>query len=111
MNKPKIYIAGKVSGEKLHACTMKFGAAQVELEKLGFETINPLEIVPHVNVPWQTAMRMCICKLMCCHGIFLLKDHEQSKGARIERELANHLGIPEFKSFKDLTKFQWKSNS
>lgn len=111
MNKPKIYIAGKVSGEPLHACTMKFGAAQVQLQKMGFEVVNPLEVVPHFNIDWQTAMRLCICKLMGCHGVFLLKDYTDSRGAMIESNLAKNLKMPQFQSFKELEKFQWKSNS
>ena len=41
----KIYIAGKVSGEPIADCTLKFGTAQKEIETLGFEAVNPIAVV------------------------------------------------------------------
>jgi hypothetical protein len=34
-----------VTGEPIAACTIKFGAAQKQIEALGFEAVNPLELV------------------------------------------------------------------
>ena len=45
--KKKIYIAGKVSGEKLAQCTMKFGTAQKFLEDKGYEVVNPGALTEH----------------------------------------------------------------
>jgi hypothetical protein len=43
--KKKIYIVGKVSGEPLAECTMKFATAQKEIESQGLIAINPLAVV------------------------------------------------------------------
>lgn len=89
----KIYIAGKVSGESVAACTMKFGTAQKELESLGFEVVNPLQLVNNWKSTWHDAMKKCIIALIDCDAVVLLPDWEQSIGAKIECQLANGLGI------------------
>lgn len=96
MTKKKVYIAGKVTGEPIDQCTIKFSAAQKAIEALGFEAINPLEVVGDFNTPWNKAMRMCIAKLTECDAMVLLPDGVLSKGAKIEIELANILQIQVF---------------
>ena len=98
----KIYIAGKVTGEPIAEVAMKFGAAQKELEAMGFEVVNPIAVVNDFNCPWDIAMRKCIAALMQCDYIFLLPDHRQSKGATLELDLAKMVGI------KAITKFAGK---
>ena len=56
----KIYIAGKVSGETQVECAMKFSAVQKQVEALGFEAINPLEVVGNWEATWEEAMKKCI---------------------------------------------------
>lgn len=94
--KKKIYIAGKVTGENPIDCTEKFGDAALKLDALGFEAINPLEVVGNWNTPWDVAMRKCITALMECDGIILLSDWYESKGARAEHLIANTFEIPVF---------------
>lgn len=93
MNKTKIYIAGKVTGEPKHSCALKFATAKKELEKRGFEVINPIEVVGDFNADWQTAMRKCIIALMDCQGIYFLPDWQESTGATLEYYLAEAVGI------------------
>lgn len=90
----KIYIAGKVSGEQLAECTMKFGTAQKKLEQNGFIAVNPLAVVGDWKTDWQPAMKLCIKALMDCDGVLLLPDYLESRGATIERNLAKDLDIP-----------------
>lgn len=91
--KKKIYIAGKVTGEPIAECTIKFGTAQKSIEALGFEAINPLEVVGDWNTPWNEAMKKCITALMECDGMVLLQDWRDSTGAKIERQLADDLDL------------------
>ena len=97
----KIYIAGKVTGEPISECIIKFGQAQKELEALGFEVVNPLAVVGNFQSSWESAMKKCIKALVDCDGMVILPDWEDSPGAKIERQLAWDLNITIF-SFNKL---------
>lgn len=93
----KVYIAGRVSGEKISECTMKFGAAQKQIEAAGHEAVNPLAVVNDWHCTWQDAMRKCIAALTECDAIYPLPCALNSRGAQIELELARKLGINLFR--------------
>jgi len=92
----KIYIAGKVSGEHQIDCTEKFANAKKRIEAKGFKAINPIEEVGDWNITWDVAMKICIAKLLEADAVILLGDWPFSKGARVEKQLANNLNIPIF---------------
>lgn len=81
--KIKAYICGKVTGLPLTECTMKFGAAQKQLEKVGFKVINPLEVVG-IQIEWKAAMKLCIAAMLQCHEVYALNNWMNSKGAICE---------------------------
>lgn len=89
----KIYIAGKVTGESLAECTMKFGQAQKEIEAMGFIAVNPLAVVGDFQSYWESAMKKCVKALVDCDGMVILSDWQESRGATIERQLAEDLDI------------------
>lgn len=91
--KKRIYIAGKVTGEEREVCWPKFQKVKFNLEALGYEVINPLEVVCADETCWDTAMKKCIAALMTCDMIYLLSDWRESKGAKIEHKLAKSLNI------------------
>lgn len=93
MTKKKIYIAGKVTGEPIAECTKKFRLAQKEIESMGFDGINPFEVVMDFKATWQAAMKKCIKALVDCDAMVILPCWQDSKGAKIERKLAEDLGI------------------
>lgn len=94
MTKKDIYIAGKISGEDRAKCTMKFGAAQMKLEKQGYNVVNPLALVNDWRIGWAEAMRICIAELVIsCDAIYLLSDWQQSRGAVLEATIARALGL------------------
>lgn len=102
MKKKKIYIAGKVTGLSIHEVTMKFGEAQKQIETLGYEAVNPLEVVNDFKCDWASAMRMCISALVFCDGIYFLPDWNQSKGAKLEMEIATNIGLEKYYYINDL---------
>lgn len=50
--------------------------------------------VPEFAKPWEFYMRESIKKLMDCDRILMLPGWENSRGACIEKELAETLGMP-----------------
>lgn len=111
--KKKIYIAGKVTGLPQDEVIEKFSEAKQKIEALGFEAINPLEVVGDWQTPWNKAMRMCIAKLTECDAIALIPDWSSSKGAIIEYEIAQQLEIPDFRAttfgLQDLKDHKWNN--
>jgi hypothetical protein len=93
MNKKKVYIAGKVTGEPPHTTALKFAMAKKEIEAMGFEAINPIEVVGDFKAPWQYAMKKCIKAMLDCDGVVILPCWILSPGAKIERQLAEDLDI------------------
>lgn len=89
----KVYIAGKVTGEPRLECAAKFQKAQDLLKNLGFEPVNPLQVVGTWEISWEDAMKKCIKALMDCDAIYLLPCVENSEGAKIEIDLASSLNM------------------
>ena len=89
----RVYIAGKVTGEPRLECAAKFQKAQEKLQALGFETVNPLQVVGTWEIEWNEAMKKCISAMMECDAIYLLPCAYNSRGAKVEIRLALDLGI------------------
>lgn len=100
--KKVVYIAGKVTGEKIADVTMKFGEAQRILKESGFEPINPLQVVNDWHCPWEQAMRKCIKALMTADAVYALPCSSNSKGAALEMHICTELTIPLFATTKGL---------
>ena len=100
----KIYIAGKVSGEEVHKVTMKFGKAQKELDKLGYEAVNPIEVVNDWHCSWDDAMKKCIAALQQCEAVYFLPCYKESKGAQIELNFAHNNNINVYTDFNQIPK-------
>ena len=86
--KTTIYIAGKVTGEPIAQCAMKFGTAAKFLQDKGYKVVNPLAVVNDWKMPWDDAMELCFEALSKCDSIYMLSDWKKSKGAQLEHEYA-----------------------
>ena len=87
-----VYIAGKVSGMENEA-KLAFKIAEKELNLQGNDVINPMELEHDHDKTWQSYMRECISAMMKADALYLLPNWRESKGARIEVQLAHNLGI------------------
>lgn len=86
----KVYISGKITGDADYK--KKFANAEEMARAVGFEVFNPAR-VPDEGKPWEWYMKRDIKELMDCDAILLLKDWEESKGARLEAYIASQLKI------------------
>lgn len=84
MNKNKIYLAGKVTGDPRYK--EKFEAGVKHLEGLGWKRqniVNPAQEVSD-GTPWLKAMWKCLRLMRRCGWVAMLPDWKESTGARIE---------------------------
>jgi hypothetical protein len=87
VTKPRIYVAGPMSGlPQLNYPA--FHAAAAQLRALGFEVENPAENPEPPCKSWQGYMRMAVRQLALCDGVVFLPGWEESRGARAEARLA-----------------------
>lgn len=90
----KVYISGKISGLPHQDAYDKFEKAENDVKEMGFEPINPMKICPfNPDWSWDDYMVEDIKALFKCKAIYMLKDWGDSKGARIERSIAQEMGI------------------
>ena len=88
----RIYLCGPMTGIKDFNYPA-FNAEAARLRALGYEVVNPAEVVTDKSTPWVMAMRADIAELMTCDTLAMLTGCHNSKGARIEHDLAYRVGI------------------
>jgi hypothetical protein len=89
----KVYLSGPITGT--NDFMDRFASAEKILVKIGCEVVNPAEINSHLpeGTAWQTYMGESL-KLLCgCDAICMLDNWEVSKGARIEHDVAEKMGM------------------
>ena len=88
----RVYIAGPITGFDLQERILTFRKYQSDLQAVGNTTVNPFDCHP-LGIPWEEAMKADIKELVSCDAIYLLPGWAESKGARIEFNLAVDLGM------------------
>lgn len=86
----KIYLAGPMTGLPDFNYPA-FHAAAARLRSMGHEVLNPAENPEPPCRSWQGYMRMALAQLVQCECIALLPGWTESRGALIERKLAQVL--------------------
>lgn len=87
-----VYIAGPMTGLP----ELNFPAFQRAAERLrasGYEVISPHEVCPDKGMAWPDALRRDIPALCTCTAIALLPGWQKSKGATLEKTIADALGM------------------
>lgn len=94
----RVYISGAITGVK-HADKL-FARAEEKLELLGYDVVNPYKFGEHLKkeyakknkVPkYENYMRGDIELLINCDAIYLLENWGTSKGAKLEKKIAEVL--------------------
>lgn len=90
----KIYIAGKITGCNAFEAEQKFAKAEMDLKAAGHRPVNPMaKVSEQYNYSWADYMKEDIPLLLVCDAIYLLPDWNESKGARLEKHIAEELGM------------------
>jgi len=98
------YIAGPMTGYPDHNIPAFF-AAEERLRALGYKPNNParnngptateaIEDARNSGLSWSDYMRLDIRRLALCDSICVLPGWQNSKGANLEVDIAERLGIP-----------------
>lgn len=85
----KVYIAGKVTGNPNYVDEFFFASAFYKA--LGHIVLNPATLPDGMNT--ADYMRICLPMLFTADCVVLLPSWKESKGAKIEKELAAYIGI------------------
>ena len=91
----KVYISGKITGLTKREYEKLFGEAEKKIRTFGLIPINPVK--KNGEVPgwkWEDYMKRDIQLLCDCDFIYRLPNWQESKGAKLENDLAKTLGIP-----------------
>lgn len=88
----KVYISGKITGIEDHAPKL-FSSAEFMLQAKGFLTVNPLSLNHNHNRTWHDYMKEDVKAICDCDAVFMLNNWKDSRGAKIEHEIASYLGL------------------
>jgi hypothetical protein len=99
-----VYLSGPVSGRPEKEYSEHFYRAGGEIRRRAaadrpgmIAAFNPVpyrKAKTEPGAPWHECMRYCVSRLAQCDGIALLQGWENSRGARLELDLADKLKIP-----------------
>ncbi len=85
----KIYIAGKITGDKHYK--RKFKRAEKLLRSLGCSVMNPAWIVPSREFSYEDYMKVSGAMQEVCNGVYFLLDWTKSLGSQREMERTTSL--------------------
>lgn len=84
----KIYVAGKISGLPRLEVETKFQEARKTLADQGHSVFVPTVLPAYDDVTHDDYMKICYAMIDVCDAVFVLKDWQKSKGARMEVQYA-----------------------
>ena len=88
----RLYVIGPVTGrENLNRSA--FEEAKEKLWDAGYDVVIPHDVVPP-DYDYARAMRTSIVTMLGCDGAAFLPDWDESRGAKLEREVAIAGGLP-----------------
>lgn len=89
----RCYIAGRVSGLSREEYHRNFEQGEREVEALGLLPVSPLTVKENAGKCWADCMRNDIKLMLGCTHIYMLNNWGDSRGAKLEFQLAVELGF------------------
>lgn len=92
----RIYISGPIAHYDLEERRKAFALAAEHIAHLGYQPANPMENGLPDDAHWREHMKADIGMLLCCDAIYMLRGWEQSKGCKLELDVATTIGLQVF---------------
>lgn len=89
----KTYISGRITGLNYEKVKRNFRNGMNEVIAMGYEAVSPLFNGLPDSATWAEHMVKDIEILLGCEAIYMLNNWEQSKGARVEKNIAEEMGF------------------
>lgn len=93
----RIYLSGPMTGLPNYNYPA-FNAEAARLRALGYAVENPAENPAPARDEWELYMRTALRQMLTCDAVAFLPGWKESRGANVEIELAQHLGMPVIKA-------------
>ena len=87
----RLYVIGPVTGRE-NLNRKVFEDAKEKLWDAGYDVLIPHDVVPP-DASHEQAMRLSIKTMLGCDGVAALTDWDESRGAKLEREVAIACGL------------------
>ena len=84
----RIYIAGKITGLEDNIVSYKFKESFLNLRSKGYSVITPAVLLGFKGFEHEEYMHICYAMIDVCDAVFMQKDWQNSKGARMELQYA-----------------------
>ena len=91
--RPRVYISGAIAHHDLDERQTAFRMAEDKLRAAGYDPVNPFSNGVPQTAHWHEHMRADIRLLLTCRYIYMLHGWEQSKGAKLEHDVATSCGL------------------
>ena len=91
--KERVYISGAIAHHDIVERKATFKAAGCYLSLKGYDAVNPFDNGVSDDADWHEHMRADIRMLVDCDAIYMLRGWEQSKGAKLELDVASSCGL------------------
>jgi hypothetical protein len=88
-----VYISGRITGLPESEAIENFNKAETALLEKGYTVVNPIKINHDHDKTWESYMKEDIKAMCSCDCIYMIDGWEQSRGAKIEYQLAKDLGM------------------
>lgn len=84
----KVYIAGKVSGLSDREVFEKFYKSSEKLKGQGHTVMSPAVLLLNKGFEHPEYMHVCFAMIDVCDAVYMQRDWQESKGAKMELEYA-----------------------
>ena len=85
----KVYIAGKVTGLPKDEIFRKFYESEKSLKQAGYTVMSPATLVLNEGFDHSDYMHICFAMIDVCDAVYMQKDWQDSKGAKLEHQYAS----------------------